>query len=84
MQHALNRKVHRRTHAHVQQFDPLLCSLRVSLTPADKLSLLYFYHTGVTLLSGVVVQGHNIPEAANQEIMYCVLCMYYYVEYQII
>lgn len=53
MQHALNRGVHRRTHAHVQQFDLSLCSLRVSLTPAETLVfanlqwLFFFNHTAV-------------------------------------
>lgn len=35
MQHALNRRVHRGTHAHVQQCDLLVCSKRVSLSPAE-------------------------------------------------
>lgn len=35
MQHALNRRVHRRKHAHVQQFDLPGYSLRESLTPAE-------------------------------------------------
>ena len=34
MQHALNRRVHRRARARVQQFDPV-CSVRVRLTPAE-------------------------------------------------